>query len=802
MPTPTPSSVDPPRNNARAVAAVALHVTGQVQGVGFRPFVYRIATGLGLKGTVRNDASGVVIELFGEPSWIEDFVKALASECPPLARIDTLVRREIESAAAPNSFQIAESQHAGRPDRVTVDSATCADCLREMLDPSDRRHAHALINCTNCGPRYTIINDVPYDRPLTTMARFRMCERCHAEYRDPSDRRFHAQPTCCPSCGPTLVFIDAGGESHPDPINAASDAISRGLIVAIKGLGGYHLAVDATSETAVARLRAKKRRDHKPLALMVDSLGTARSIVDLSPGAERLLSSPAAPIVLGTRRDGGGLATGVAPGMHRLGVMLPHTPIQHLLARHGHRVLIMTSANLSDDPLITDDRDARVRLTAIADAFLFHDRSIARAVDDSIVLDAPLGPLPLRRARGFVPTPIRLPVPAGRPGLCLGGELKATVAIVDADHAVLSQHLGDLNHTLAFERFRTTIEDLLRLYRLNPAWIARDAHPAYLSHRYADTLARRWGVPIIDVQHHHAHMASALAEHGRSTPAVGLICDGVGYGSDGTSWGGELLIGDLTTFTRRGRIRPLALPGGDAAAKQTGRCAISWMLDSLGPDAIDTELARRIMPGDAERGAIGAMLMRGVNSPPSSGLGRLFDAAASLLGVCDFNHFEAMSGMRLEAIASDSATNARSVGPSNSDDVVGAHRSTCNVYAELVRVQDIGGMLELDHRPLCRRLVRGIERGEPVAALARLFHESIASILASAAISAAREASLSTVVLSGGVFCNALLASLVQRELGRAGLEVLVHRQVPANDGGLALGQAAIAACTSEQSGG
>ncbi|MCC6970583.1 MAG: carbamoyltransferase HypF [Phycisphaerales bacterium] len=766
---------------------IELCVSGQVQGVGFRPFVYRIAMRLGLKGAVWNDASGVVIELFGDPPGLDEFLRCLSEECPPLARIEMIRRRAILGPSAPASFEIAESQHEGRPDRVAVDSATCVECLRELHDPTDRRFGHALVNCTNCGPRYTIVNDVPYDRPLTTMAGFAMCERCRSEYRDPRDRRFHAQPTCCPSCGPVLDFVGAGGGSSGDAIESASEAFVRGQIVAIKGLGGYHLAVDATNEAAVARLRAKKRRDHKPLALMVDSIETARSLVELSPEAERLLTSPAAPIVLATRRCEDGIACGVAPGMHRLGVMLPHTPIQHLLSRRGHRVLVMTSANLSDEPLISDDGDARTRLATIADAILTHDRPIARAVDDSIVLDAPLGAHLLRRARGFVPAPIRLPAPADRPGLCLGGELKSAVAISDGDHAVLSQHLGDLNHTLAFERFRSTIEDLLRLFRVAPAWIARDAHPGYLSHRYADTLGRRWGVPIVDVQHHHAHMAAALAEHGRTDAVVGLICDGVGYGSDGTSWGGEVLVGDLVSFRRVGRMRPLALPGGDAAAKQTGRCALSWLMDSLGPDAITTPIARRVIPVDAERDAIAAMLARQLNCPPSSGLGRLFDAAAALLGVCEFNHFEAMSGVRLEAIASGGRSiDGRHVGQSDSDS-----GPAC------VRERD--GLMELDHRPLCRRLVRGLERGEPIELLARLFHEAVASLLATSAIRAARESSLSSVVLSGGVFCNAWLASLVHQELTRAGLEVLMHRRVPANDGGIALGQAAVAACVQRQ---
>ena len=760
-------------DGGRGRRAVELSITGQVQGVGFRPFAYRLATGLALTGAVRNDASGVVIELHGEAESIAEFARRVVIECPPLARIDTLRCRELDTPAA-SSFEIADSHHEGLPDRITVDSATCADCLHEMHDPANRRHGHALINCTNCGPRYTIVNDVPYDRPLTTMAGFAMCERCVSEYRDPADRRFHAQPTCCRECGPRVVLFDADGESCVDPIEAASEALSRGEIVAIKGLGGYHLAVDATNEKAVARLRSRKRRDHKPFALMVDSIETARMLVDLSPDGIAALSSPVAPIVLAKQRERAVIAGVIAPGMHRLGVMLPHTPIQHLLAQRGHRVLVMTSANQSDEPLISDDRDARTRLSGIADVLLCHSRPIARAVDDSILLDAPLGLLPMRRARGLVPTPVRIAQAAREPGLCLGGELKSTVAICVDEHAVLSQHVGDLSYTLAFERFRTTIDDLLRLYRLTPRWIARDAHPAYLSHRYGDVLAKRWGVPAVDVQHHHAHLAAVLAEHGRTGPAVGVICDGVGYGADGTSWGGEILVGDLSSFRRRGRIRPLMLPGGDAAAKHTGRCGLSWLYDAMGQEVLQSKIARRMVADDDERQAIAAMLVRRLNCPASSGLGRLFDAVASLLGVCDFNHFEAMSGMRLEAMASDAESMADT--------------------RDVVCVQERDGLLELDHRPLCRRLVSGLERGEAVAALARLFHDAVASMLASAAITSAREAGLSTVALSGGVFCNALLASLVHGELSRAGLEVLVHRQVPANDGGLALGQAAIAA--------
>jgi hydrogenase maturation protein HypF len=751
--------------------SIELLITGQVQGVGFRPFVYRLATDLGLTGSVRNDPAGVTVLLHGDSHLLDAFSRRLTAEHPPLARIDSVQRRDLSSAPAPDSFCIIPSEHTGRPDRVTVDSATCPDCLRELFDPSDRRFNHPLINCTNCGPRYTIVSDVPYDRPLTTMAGFPMCARCEAEYRNPADRRFHAQPTCCNNCGPRLSFI--GPRSSPDPITAAADLLQRGGILAIKGLGGYHLAVDATNPAAVDLLRSRKRRDHKPLAIMVDFLATAQSLVELSPQAIAAITSPVAPIILATRRPRAPIAPSVAPGMHRLGVMLPHTPIQHLLVRKGFSALVMTSANLSDDPLITDDDDARARLASIADAFLFHDRPIARAVDDSILLDAPLGLLPIRRARGLVPTPISLPIPAPEPGLALGGELKSTIALITGDHAVLSQHLGDLNHALAYRRFRTTINDLARLYRVEPRWIARDAHPAYLSHRFAAELSRRLCIPVIDVQHHHAHLAAVLAEHGRTDRAVGIICDGVGYGSDGQSWGGEILVGDRVSFERTASLRSLRLPGGDAAARQTGRCALSWLTDACGPDITETPIARRLLPNNDERSALAALLSRNLNCPPSSGLGRLFDAAAALLGVCDYNHFEAMSGMTLEALATQA--------------------DACPDTETLIPFTQTDNLTELDHRPLARRLLSGLQRGEPTASLARFFHESIARALATAAQQAAEHHKLHTCVLSGGVFCNALLTSLVHHHLTSRGLEVLIHREVPPNDGGLALGQAAIA---------
>ncbi|MHC4991009.1 MAG: carbamoyltransferase HypF [Planctomycetota bacterium] len=757
------------------------HVEGQVQGVGFRPFVYRLATDLELSGTVSNDPAGVTVEAWGPPARLDELERRLVAEAPALARIDTLCHSgESVGDAGPVDFTIVESDHAPtRRGRVTVDSAVCADCLRELCDPSDRRCHHALINCTSCGPRYTIVRDLPYDRPLTTMAKFPMCGPCADEYGDPADRRFHAQPTCCPACGPQLSFVELGrGAISGDPTRRAAALLARGGIVAMKGLGGYHLVVDAGNEAAVARLRRGKKRDHKPFAIMVGSVEEASSLVDLSSEGRTLLTSPISPIVLAPRRDrDGAISSSVAPDARRLGVMVPYTPMQHLLLEEIAGPLVMTSANLSDDPLISDDDAAERQMCGIADALLRHDRPIERAVDDSIVIDASFGILPLRRARGYVPTPLPLPVAAERPGLCVGGELKCTVAVVTGGQAILSQHLGDLTYALAYERFEQTIEDLLRLFDVAPRWIACDAHPQYVSHRHARRRAEAAGLDLLVVQHHHAHLASVLADHGRSDTIVGLVCDGVGYGEDGTAWGGEVLVGNLAGFARAGRLRPLRLPGGDAAARCTGRCAASWLRDALGREASAEQWARRVLPDDAERRAVDAMLDAELNCPPSSGMGRLFDAVAALLGLCSENHFEAMSGMAVEAAASRA----------------GRHPSGAGIVP-LVEVDGVG--FELDHRPLARQLCTRIEAGDSIESLAWVFHDALADALARAAVRAAGQAGVRTVGLSGGVFCNTLLTELLRSRLRAHGLEVLVHKSVPPNDGGLALGQAAIAAAS------
>ncbi len=759
--------------------AWAFHVTGQVQGVGFRPFVYRLATSLGLTGSVRNHTRGVTVELFGPAQAIDAFERRLWAEQPAMASIDRVAREPIGGASAPTAFAIEASERGDDVrGRVTVDGATCAECLAELFDPANRRHRHPLINCTNCGPRYTIVRDLPYDRPLTTMDGFPMCEACRAEYLDPTNRRFHAQPICCNECGPRLTLVDARGPVAGDPIDAAASLLRAGRIVAMKGIGGYHLVVDAGNDEAVLRLRAGKRRDHKPFALMAPTPAEAERLVALSPEARRAIEGSAAPIVLAPRRrDTEALAPvagSVAPGLTDLGVMLPHTPMQHLLARAFGGPLVMTSANLSDDPLVSEDGDAAERLRGVADAWLAHDRPIHRAVDDSILRDMPSGLVPFRRARGMAPTPIRLPIGADAPGLCVGADLKGCIAVVRGDDAVLSHHLGDLSHTLAFTRCRAAIDDLLALYDVRPAWIACDAHPGYISRRLAAALARGLGCPIIDVQHHHAHFASLLAERGVDGPAVGVICDGVGYGEDGSAWGGEILVGDLRSVRRAARLRPLRLPGGDAAATSTGRCGVSWLVDAIGADAARGAFGKRMLPDDAEREAVLAMLASDRHCPPSSGVGRLFDAAASLLGVCDRNHHEAQSAMALEAAADRS--------------------DASSLDESLLAIVEEGDRIELDHRPLLRRLVHGLERGESVPTLARRFHEAIANGFAHAAIRIARRAGIARIGFSGGVFCNAILTQRVRSIVLHEGLDVLTHVQVPPNDGGIALGQAAVAA--------
>ncbi len=747
--------------------------------MGFRPFVYRQAVALGLTGHVLNDPTGVTLEAQGPARRLDELIRQILEQAPALARVDDVSLLASLPLAQDDSFRIVASrrEHADRG-RVTVDAATCDDCLREMRDGENRRHGHALINCTNCGPRYTIVRDLPYDRPLTTMAPFPMCPACAAEYADPLDRRFHAQPTCCPSCGPHVRLVTPQGRSiGGDAFVETARLLEGGGLVAMKGLGGYHLVVDARNEAAVGRLREAKRRDEKPFAIMVRDLAVARTLVKLSAAAQDALGSPARPILLAPRRDAPGyLARLLAPGVHRLGLMLPTTPMQSLLADALDAPLVMTSANESDDPLVAEDAAAHERL-AFVDAFLMHDRIIERAVDDSILADTARGLLPLRRARGYVPAPVDLPVAAPEAGLAVGGELKSAVAVVRGREAVLSQHLGDLSFSLAHERFEQTIQDLERLFDVRPRWLAFDPHPDYRSRAWAAERAAREGLTPIPVQHHHAHLASLMAEHGRSDATIGLVCDGVGYGSDGTAWGGEILWGDLLDAQRRGHLRTLRLPGGDAAARETGRVVMSWLWDLIGKAAAEHPVSQAAIPDERRRRAVARLLETDVRCPPSTGMGRLFDAAAGLLGLCLNNAFEAMSGMRLEAAATRASTH-----PSG-DGLIPLQAETSESVS-----------FELDTRPLLRALLDDRKHGVATDASAWRFHDALADGLARAAQRVSASTGTRHVALSGGVFCNVLLTSLLARRLEASGLEVLLHRSVPPNDGGIALGQAAVAA--------
>jgi len=760
------------------------HLTGQVQGVGFRPFVYRLARQHHLTGFVRNDTTGVVIEAQGAAPQIDHFACNLQAEIPPLAVIHSLRRTPMPVSSDETDFRILTSHdHAQPTAQVTVDTALCRDCLAEMLDPADRRQGYALINCTNCGPRYSIIRRIPYDRPNTTMAAFVMCDRCRAEYTHPADRRFHAQPIACHTCGPKLQLVGPQGAPLPgDPIAGAVERLAGGGIVAIKGLGGFHLAVNAADREGVARLRRLKHRDQKPFALMCASLAEARRLVELSEEAQAAMTSPACPIVLSPRRGGADVAEAVAPGNHRLGVMLPYTPIHHLLFERGRgrfAVLVMTSGNLSDEPLVIDNSEAVRRLGGMCDAILWHDRPIERCVDDSVIIEMSDGSaLPVRRARGYVPAPLVIPRQAATAGLCLGGELKNTVAVVRESQVILSHHLGDLTHPLAFAAFKRAVGDLCDLFSIEPRWIAHDLHPAYLSTSYAQGLSKKLGVPAFAIQHHHAHAAAVMAEHGVTEKVLAVTCDGTGYGTDGTVWGGELLLADLGGYERLGRMRLLRLPGGDAAARDTRRCGLALLHQAFGDSFGDHPMARRLVADDAERSMLREMIRRGINCAMSSSVGRVFDGVAALLGLCSRNNHEAQAAMAMESAA------ARAEKGAEREDLFAIET------AELV---------ELDLSPLVREIVEGVDGGRPCEELARLFHEQLARGWEAMAAAAAHRSEVRCVALSGGVFCNQRLTEDLTMRLEGRGLRVLRHRLVPPNDGGLAYGQAAIAAARSAE---
>ena len=767
-----------------------LVVRGVVQGVGFRPHVAGLADRLGLAGTCRNDATGVVLEVEGAEASVAEFGRLLVAQAPPLARIVTVETADLAPHGDAGFVITRSTESGGQRSMVPPDTAVCADCRRELDDPGDRRHRHPFITCTNCGPRFTITLDLPYDRPATTMARFPLCEACRREYGDPHDRRFHAQPIACHDCGPTLrVLGPEGGEmaaGTEDSLRIAVSALRAGAVVAIKGIGGYHLACDAASETATSTLRHRKQRPDQPFALMVPDLEGARRLVEIG-GAAELLASPQRPIVLLPARPDAAVASGIAPGLDELGVMLAYAPLHHLLfadlpdgSPGAPSALVMTSGNLSGEPLCFDDDDALARLGGIADLFLTHDRQIAVPCEDSVVAWAPPaqgGAVPLRRSRGYAPLPVDLAGPADdRVVLAAGAEIKNTFALARDGVAFVSAHVGDLGSLASRAAYEQATAQLLRFHRSTPDLVVADSHPGYASSAWARRFAADHGVPQLDVQHHHAHLASLAAEHGRlDDPVLGIVFDGTGYGCDASVWGGELLLlGDRgTTAQRVGHLGTVRLPGGDAGVRNPVRTAALALLVAgveLAGTGIDAELS------DLERGFLRTLVDAEVGWVATSSVGRLFDVVAALLGIRHRVSYEAQAAIELEAGA------ARWRHGHDPDDVALLPFPIVITEADAV----------LDPDPLVRSLAAAMAEGSPPEELAWRFHVTLAEASVELAAGLARERGLETIGLSGGVFANRILLGQMTRRLSGRGFEVLTHRVVPPNDGGLALGQVAV----------
>jgi hydrogenase maturation protein HypF len=767
-----------------------LHVTGIVQGVGFRPFVFSLANHLGLSGWVRNTSAGVEIDVDGSPDQIEAFVRAVREDSPPLARIDKVTVSHgsgqghvgfkiLESASLPEAFQ-----------PISPDVAVCADCLRELFDPADRRYRYPFINCTNCGPRFTIIKDIPYDRPLTTMAGFDLCPDCAREYANPTDRRFHAQPVACPVCGPR-IWLEPGKAGAPaqhvqgeDAIQLARRLLADGAIVAVKGLGGFHLACDATNSSAVQELRDRKRRVDKPFAVMVPDVREAGIQCMLSAAELDLLESSARPIVLLRRRYGSSIVGDVAPGLNQLGLLLPYTPLHHLLMERAPGfppALVMTSGNLSEEPIATDNDEARQRLSTLADAFLMHDRNIHMRCDDSVVwllppegfaAQRPVGALepstlyPARRSRGYVPFPVRLPWHVD-PLLAVGGELKNTFCVTNRNYGFMSHHIGDLQNYETLRSFESGIAHFEGLFRAKPQAIAYDLHPDYLSTRYALQRAASDGIPLMAIQHHHAHVAACMAENGLDgrNRVIGAALDGTGFGLDGAIWGGEFLLADYFDFERPLHLEYFPLPGGDAAIKQPARVALALLW------ALGEEWAAHLAPvqefAETELELLRTQLERKINAPSTSSMGRLFDAAASLAGVRQRVNYEAQAAIEFEALADASETAA---------------------YPFEIGTDAIGIL------PAILSLLEDVRAGVSTPVVAARFHNGIAALVAAASTRLRATTGIQQVVLSGGVWQNITLLRRTLSLLREQDFQVYIHREVPANDGGLSLGQAVVAA--------
>ena len=783
-----------------ALRAVSAHVTGVVQGVGFRPFVYNLAVRLGVRGWVKNTSEGVFAHAEGDEAAVDAFVHGLRREAPPAAVVEDVIAEDVEPEGF-ESFEIIASASVEGMTLISPDLATCEACVEELLDPSDRRFRYPFINCTNCGPRFTIIDEIPYDRPATTMREFEMCAVCDAEYHEPTDRRFHAQPDACGVCGPRLYF-QLGGQADaaitaalpPLPedaawrpglsprardrnaerartdaiLGAAKALIHAGGILALKGLGGFHLACDATNETAVRRLRERKHRWGKPLAIMVRDLETARRVAEVGPEEEQLLTGSVRPIVLlrlhGAHPDA--LAPSLAPGLRELGVMLPYTPVHHLLLAEVDRPLVMTSGNLSDEPIATDNAEALERLSAIADAFLMNDRDIRSRYDDSVVRVVSRQTELVRRARGYAPFPLRAPGRTDAHILAVGPEQKNTFTLLKDEYAFVSQHIGDLENAETLESFEQTLGLYERLFRIQPEIVAHDLHPEYLSTKFAMTL----DLPKVGVQHHHAHVVSVTAEHGVSEPVVGIAFDGTGYGSDGKIWGGEVLLGDWREFERFAHLRYVPMPGGAAAVKRPARMALG-LLSSIDPALLDHPgaAAWRSRLASGEEATLLRMIERDVNSPLTSSMGRLFDAIASLVGVRDTVDYEGQAAIELEAAADPAEEGAYDFQFLGDDPMI------------------------IDPEPIVRAILHDLARGVQAETVSARFHRAVVNCIVRVSVLAAKTAGVRHVALGGGVFMNRIVTAGAVRGLEGVGLRPLTHLSLPFNDGAVSFGQAVVA---------
>ncbi len=762
--------------------SLEIRVKGIVQGVGFRPFVYRLATRLSLKGSIANTSSGVIIKITGRKDAIDTFLEEIHHSHPPLARIQSLEISAISSKTNEEDFQIKESSREGSArTRVSPDTATCSKCVAEIMDKKNRRFDYAFTNCTDCGPRYTITRSLPYDRQNTSMKVFDMCERCLAEYRDPLDRRFHAQPNACHDCGPRLFWQDATGIYRDRPIDRAVTLLKGGGIIALKGLGGFHIAATALLDGPVETLRARKKRPFKPLAVMVKDLATAKRLCHVSTKAGQMLSSPWAPICILPKRAEEGLSDRIAPGLNELGIMLPYTPIHHLLFARNQcpEALIMTSGNPRGEPLCTDNQEALHRLKGFVDGFLLHDRDIYTGIDDSVVRIVGEKVLFVRRSRGFVPAPVELAFDMA-PGLAVGAELKNTFCLFRTGEAFVSQHIGNLTNLSVLEFFQQNIEHMKALLEISPGYVVADLHPDYLSTRFAEES----GLPVYRIQHHFAHAASVMAEHGIDGKVLALVLDGAGFGTDNTIWGGEILECSPNGFLRLARLSPFPLPGGDMAARQPWRLSLAllyayrYSFHDL-PDRFRPHVSLDKMEFVAQ------MIKRPVNTPLTSSCGRLFDAVSALIGLCYENSYEAQGAMMLEALC-EQALMGRSILETREFSSLATSRYLWAKGDEVA--------YEIDWRMCLERILEYEKDGRNRGETSILFHAFLIAAFSRVLVKLKEERGISKVVLSGGCMQNRILVEGLLSYLEQMGLKVYINEQVPANDGGISLGQALIGA--------